>query len=68
MSSDKILNLFKDFENIKYLYLNNEENELFDSMRSLTLDEHLSKIEKLNHKKLNCIEINDLIEKIDDKE
>ncbi len=47
-STDDLLKLFKDFENMKYLCIMEKEIELFESKRCLTLNEHFSKIEKIN--------------------
>jgi hypothetical protein len=68
MSTDNILKLFKDFENLKYLYLNEKQMELFDFMRGSTLQEHYVKIEKIIQNKLPTQEIVNLFKEIDDSD
>jgi hypothetical protein len=68
MSTDNILKLFKDFENIKYLYLNEKQVELFEFMRSPTLNEHYVNIEKMIKNKFTTLEINNLLKEVDNKE
>jgi hypothetical protein len=78
MSTNNFLKLFKDFENLKYLYLNQKESEIFEYMRCDSLKEHLEKMQKiekmqkLNEKNLNSIckdkYINNLLKSIEDKE
>jgi hypothetical protein len=75
MSTNNFLKFFKDFENLKYLYLNQKESEIFEYMSCSNLKEHLEKIEKMqkmNEKNINSIDndkyINNLMKNIEDKE
>lgn len=62
MSIDSILRLFKDFENLKYLYLNEKELELFEYMKSANCKEHLEKIKKMHQYKSGHEEIDNFSE------
>jgi hypothetical protein len=68
MSTDNILKLFKDFENIKYLYLNEKQVELFDYMRCPTLQEHYMNIEKIIQNKITTKDISNLLKEISNSE
>jgi hypothetical protein len=60
LSSNELLKLFKDFENLKYLLLDEYQLILFDRMKSLTLKEHKQKLNsfevKLNPIHFECFD------------
>lgn len=67
MSTDNFLKLFKDFENFKYLYLDEKQIKLFEFMRCSTIDEHYMYLDNINQNLIKNNEINNMINNIDIK-